>query len=529
MTFERAVDTSRVPPHDPDAEGALLGAMLLSGDATSVAVTMVTSGDFYEPAHSRIFAAMTVLHKRGQSIDAVTVTDVLRRSGESVDPSIFVSLQANTPSIANARHYAEIVAKLSQHRQVIEAGQSLVDAGYRRDVDRQGDIIAGLSTGRLPEDGGGLLRRWTMKEVIAEPFNFRWLMRGFIARPTYGQMAGELKTLKTIISMFLIVAMATGLPMFDQFVPERPEPVLVYVGEGGRELWARRMARICSAMGVSPGDLDVHPIFDVKPIASPVFQATLQRDLHEVKPGLVVPDPLYAYHGTDTSAMHLHEEGALLNLLSAPCVDAGASLLVVNHMNQTGYGRNLKRITGAGSGEWADSWVLLEHRQDPDVAAGEFMLTMDVGSRQWGGQTWELDLNLGRFNENSGQHEGEITWNLARASATSDRKEQGGATGSAACDRARGAIVNALVASPWQLTMSEVRKALPGAREGFVAAWNGLVDDGEIVSDRLPHTEGRRTVTRDLWALCGTRAEPGRNSSAHLQPKRPRSDAQPGG
>ena len=55
--------------------------------------------------------------------------------------------------------------------------------------------------------------------------------------------------------------------------------------------------------------------------------------------------------------------------------------------------------------------------------------------------------------------------------------------------------------------MSEVKKALPGAREVFVAAWAALVDDGEIVSPRLPHTAGRRTVARDLWAPKGTQAE----------------------
>jgi len=52
----------------------------------------------------------------------VTVTDELQRSGllEAVgDPSVFISLQANTPSIANARHYAAIVeehALLRAHR-----------------------------------------------------------------------------------------------------------------------------------------------------------------------------------------------------------------------------------------------------------------------------------------------------------------------------------------------------------------------------------------------------------------------------
>ena len=149
-----------------------------------------------------------------------------------------------------------------------------------------------------------------------------------------------------------------------------------------------------------------------------MFQESLRRDLDEIEPGLVTLDPLYTYHGTTTRASDLHQEGALLNMLSTPCVEAGASLVVVNHFNQTGGGSSLKRITMAGSGEWADSWVLLEHRGQPDVAAGMFMLNMEIGSRQWGGSKWELDLDsdalmrrLGHMTERSpGTSAGRVHW-----------------------------------------------------------------------------------------------------------------------
>jgi hypothetical protein len=294
--------------------------------------------------------------------------------------------------------------------------------------------------------------------------------------------------------MFMMVALATGRPMFDQFVPERPEPVLHYVGEGGRGLWARRMARICAAMGVSVSDVDVHPVFDVRPIASAAFQATLARDLREVKPGLVEMDPLYAYHGTQTSAMNLHEEGALLNMVSAPCIDAGSGLLVVNHMNQTGSGMSLKRITGAGAGEWADSWVLLEHREPPDVAAGEFMLTMDIGSRQWGGTTWNLDLSLGRFDEDTGQHEGDIAWDLKRATVTETPKVS-------ATDRQRVAILDALADEPWRLSKTGLKNTVGGNHAAFDAAFGNLVAEERITHDKASRKEAGVTKTRLVWGL----------------------------
>src|SRR5581483_8374393 len=49
---------ARIPPHDLEAEESLLGAMLLSNDAASVAIEMCTAADFYKPAHGHIFNAI---------------------------------------------------------------------------------------------------------------------------------------------------------------------------------------------------------------------------------------------------------------------------------------------------------------------------------------------------------------------------------------------------------------------------------------------------------------------------------------
>ena len=128
-----AATGARIPPHNLEAEESLLGAMLLSHDAASVAIELCSAGDFYKPAHGHIFGAIRALVDRGEAIDAVTVTDELQRSNllDSVgDPSVFISLQANTPSIANARHYATIVEEHALLRKLIGAAGDIADIGY---------------------------------------------------------------------------------------------------------------------------------------------------------------------------------------------------------------------------------------------------------------------------------------------------------------------------------------------------------------------------------------------------------------
>ncbi len=107
--------------------------MLLSHDAASAGIEKCGADDFYKPAHGHIFAAIRALLERGEAIDAVTVTDELKRSGvlEQVgDPSIFISLQANTPSIANTRHYAAIVEEHALLRRLIGVAGEIADIGY---------------------------------------------------------------------------------------------------------------------------------------------------------------------------------------------------------------------------------------------------------------------------------------------------------------------------------------------------------------------------------------------------------------
>ena len=124
---------SRVPPHDLDAEESLLGAMLLSRDAIAAALESCVAEDFYKPAHGHIFGAITALYTRGEAADPVTVADELRRAGllDAVgDASVLTSLQVNTPSTANASHYARIVEEHALLRRLVAVAGEIAELGY---------------------------------------------------------------------------------------------------------------------------------------------------------------------------------------------------------------------------------------------------------------------------------------------------------------------------------------------------------------------------------------------------------------
>ena len=125
--------TGRIPPHNLEAEESLLGAMLLSRDAIASAMEICKPDDFYKQSHGHIFTAITSLFSQGEPADWVTVTEELRRRDllESIgDPSVFVSLQANTPSIGNAEHYAKIIEEHALLRRLVSVAAEINELGY---------------------------------------------------------------------------------------------------------------------------------------------------------------------------------------------------------------------------------------------------------------------------------------------------------------------------------------------------------------------------------------------------------------
>jgi len=115
----------RQPPHNLEAEEAVLGAVLASGRLLPEVAVLVEEADFYRPAHRAIWRAMLRLADRGQPTDPVTVLGELDDSGELADvgggPFLHTLIEA-VPTVANAVHYARLVIETARRRRVIDLG-----------------------------------------------------------------------------------------------------------------------------------------------------------------------------------------------------------------------------------------------------------------------------------------------------------------------------------------------------------------------------------------------------------------------
>jgi hypothetical protein len=118
-------EPDRQPPHNLEAEEAVLGAVLAAGRLLVEVAALLEEADFYRPAHRAIWRAVLRLADRGQPTDPVTVLGELDDSGELADvgggPFLHTLVEA-VPTVANAGHYAHLVADTARRRRVIDLG-----------------------------------------------------------------------------------------------------------------------------------------------------------------------------------------------------------------------------------------------------------------------------------------------------------------------------------------------------------------------------------------------------------------------
>jgi replicative DNA helicase len=122
----------RIPPQALEAEKAIIGSMLIEKEAVIKAMDIVSELDFYETPHKLLFIAIRDLYLENQAIDAITVSDVLkkRKQIDKIGAGYITSLINSVTTAANVEYYANIVREKSILRQLIGTGSDIVTAAF---------------------------------------------------------------------------------------------------------------------------------------------------------------------------------------------------------------------------------------------------------------------------------------------------------------------------------------------------------------------------------------------------------------
>lgn len=126
----------RIPPHDNEAEQAVLGAILIDKDAIISVSQLITSDNFYDERHQEIYSAMNELYEARKPIDLLTLTDVLKKKKtfEKVGGSAYLSsLTTVVPTAANSEYYAGIIREKYVRRSLIQISSEITQGAFSDD------------------------------------------------------------------------------------------------------------------------------------------------------------------------------------------------------------------------------------------------------------------------------------------------------------------------------------------------------------------------------------------------------------
>lgn len=123
----------RIPPHNIEAEQAVLGCMLLDADVIPTVTELIKSEDFYRDDHKEICEAIVDLTEKAGPVDIITVSEQLQLRG-TLDNigglDYLASITGAVPTTANARHYAKIVEEKALLRRLIKAAADISGMSY---------------------------------------------------------------------------------------------------------------------------------------------------------------------------------------------------------------------------------------------------------------------------------------------------------------------------------------------------------------------------------------------------------------
>ena len=161
------MDLGKIPPHDIDAEQAVIGSMLTDKDAVVDSIEILKPDDFYRQDNKTIYEAILNLYNKAEPIDIITVKSELTSLGklEAVGGLEYLAaLPDKVPTTANVNRYIKIVEEKSILRNLIKTSNELIDLGYAEaeDVDNILDLaekrIFEISQGKNQRDTNWIYR-----------------------------------------------------------------------------------------------------------------------------------------------------------------------------------------------------------------------------------------------------------------------------------------------------------------------------------------------------------------------------------
>lgn len=328
------LDKAVLPPHNLEAEQAVLGAILLDGSLAATLSETLQVADFYNTSHRRIYGAMLALVAAGGAIDNITLTAYLGERGTltSIGGATYIAeLVAQVTGTSNVKHHAALIVRAAVLRRIREQAIK-VSSEIERGADWEG--VKGLLPDpvalqrSLPGDSAVLpvITAADLLEVEEADAAVEWTLYQLIACGALIGLIAKPKVGKTTLIYELAVKIALGLPFLGRAT--RRCGVLVLALEEHRRDVSRRL-RTLGAENLDNLHLVIGPLD-----ADEATFAQLKRTVEERAIGLIIVDTLNSFWGVRDENNASEVTAAIKPLLNL-ARSTNAAIVAIHHSRKS--------------------------------------------------------------------------------------------------------------------------------------------------------------------------------------------------
>ncbi|WP_440678474.1 replicative DNA helicase [Candidatus Pelagibacter sp. HIMB1611] len=129
-------------PNNIEAEQSVIGSILVSNDIFDEVNTIISSINFYDPMHQKIFDAIESLIYKGMLANPITLKNYFEDEKDDINvPEYLVKVTKFSTPVRQAVEYSKIIYDMFVRRELIKISEETIDSAKINDLDTSGQTI----------------------------------------------------------------------------------------------------------------------------------------------------------------------------------------------------------------------------------------------------------------------------------------------------------------------------------------------------------------------------------------------------
>ena len=129
-------------PNNIEAEQSVIGSILVTNEIFDEISTIISSTNFYDPMHQKIYNAIENLIYKGMLANPITLKNYFENEKDDLDvPEYLVKITKFSTSVRQAIEYSKIIYDMFVRRELIKISEQTIDSAKINDLDTNGQNI----------------------------------------------------------------------------------------------------------------------------------------------------------------------------------------------------------------------------------------------------------------------------------------------------------------------------------------------------------------------------------------------------